>query len=37
LKVGEVDASLAIMEACGGGGVGRIDEVWGFWKALVVR
>jgi hypothetical protein len=37
LKVGEVDANLAIMEACGHGGVGRIDEDWGFWKALGVR
>lgn len=37
MKVGEVDANLAIMEACGGGGVGRIDEVWGFQKALGVR
>jgi hypothetical protein len=37
LKVGEVDANLTIMEACRGGGVGRIDEVGGFWKAFGVR
>jgi hypothetical protein len=33
----KVGANLAIIEACRGGGVGRIDEVWGFGKALGVR